>query len=74
MARGRVVFDEDRCKGCGLCIFFCARGVLGFDQTRFNAQGYHPVSDVKPEDCTGCTNCSLMCPDQVITVMREVLK
>lgn len=71
MARGRVIFEEDRCKGCGLCISFCARGVLEFDLTRLNAQGFHPVSAARPEACTGCTNCSVMCPDLVITVMRE---
>jgi 2-oxoglutarate ferredoxin oxidoreductase subunit delta len=71
LARGVVTFSSDRCKACGLCILFCPRQIMGFDKTRINILGYHPVSLVKPEDCNGCGICAMMCPDLVIEVGRE---
>jgi 2-oxoglutarate ferredoxin oxidoreductase subunit delta len=34
-----------------------------------NSKGYHFAIKVNGE-CTGCTNCALVCPDGVITVYR----
>jgi 2-oxoglutarate ferredoxin oxidoreductase subunit delta len=34
-----------------------------------NSKGYHFAMKVNGE-CTGCTNCALVCPDGVITVYR----
>jgi 2-oxoglutarate ferredoxin oxidoreductase subunit delta len=39
-----------------------------------NILGYHPVMDAEREKCTGCAICALMCPDLVITVMKESVK
>lgn len=71
MAKGKLYFDTDRCKACGLCISFCPRDVLGFDNNTINSLGYHPVNIVKKDDCNGCGICALMCPDLVIEVERE---
>ncbi|NLN14113.1 MAG: 4Fe-4S binding protein [Tissierellia bacterium] len=71
MARGKVTFNEDICKGCGLCVPACPVKILALDKTRINRKGYHPAGVVEPEKCTGCTNCALMCPDLVITVERN---
>ena len=38
-----------------------------------NAQGYHYAVLIQ-DNCTGCTNCALVCPDAVITVYRETKK
>ena len=35
-----------------------------------NGKGYHYAYMVSPENCTGCTNCAVVCPDGVITVYR----
>ncbi len=71
MAKGKVAFIEEECKGCELCIHFCPKDVLGLDKTRINSSGYHPVTDLIPLNCTGCGICALMCPDLVIRVERE---
>ncbi|KUG04681.1 putative 2-oxoglutarate oxidoreductase, delta subunit [hydrocarbon metagenome] len=71
MAKGRVKFFTDRCKACGLCIEFCPKDVLGFDEHTINTLGYHPIKDLKPELCTGCAICGVVCPDLVIEVERE---
>jgi 2-oxoglutarate ferredoxin oxidoreductase subunit delta len=72
MARGKVKFDIDTCKGCELCIEACPQGSLQLSP-KINTQGYHYAVLIQ-DNCTGCTNCALVCPDAVITVYRETQK
>ncbi len=65
----KVVIDYERCKGCGLCFYFCPPGVLGFS-TRLNRRGFHPAVLADEARCTSCTACALVCPDVAITVYR----
>lgn len=71
MAKGRVHFFSEECKACELCVHFCPKDVLGLDMANINTLGYHPVTAVLPDNCTGCGICALMCPDMVIVVERE---
>jgi 2-oxoglutarate ferredoxin oxidoreductase subunit delta len=66
----RVIFDENRCKGCGLCVKACSRGVIRLDEHKINKIGYNPAVAADMEKCIGCTLCALMCPDVVITVEK----
>jgi 2-oxoglutarate ferredoxin oxidoreductase subunit delta len=70
-ARGMVIIDEDRCKGCSLCVSVCPKHILQLADGRFNAKGYRPVEVTDPEACTGCAMCAIMCPDVVFTVYRR---
>jgi 2-oxoglutarate ferredoxin oxidoreductase subunit delta len=70
--KGKVVFDVETCKGCELCIEACPQESLQLSPN-INAQGYHYAVLVK-DNCTGCVNCALVCPDAVITVYREKKK
>jgi 2-oxoglutarate ferredoxin oxidoreductase subunit delta len=36
----------------------------------FNKKGYHPVKQIKPEECTGCAFCAITCPDVAIEVYK----
>lgn len=72
MAKGRIEIDENRCKGCGLCISACPRECLAFAE-HLNQRGINPPEVVSAERCTGCAFCAIICPDSVITVYR-VLK
>ncbi len=69
--KGRILIDEDRCKGCSLCVPACPQDMLQMSETRFNAKGYRPVEEIDPEDCTGCGICAIVCPDVVFTVFKE---
>ncbi|MGB9826736.1 MAG: 4Fe-4S dicluster domain-containing protein [Desulfofundulus sp.] len=71
MAKGKVVFNEDRCKGCELCTTVCPNKILALDTKKINKLGYHPVTVTDPEECIGCALCARMCPDCVIEVYRE---
>ncbi len=66
----KVIIHEETCKGCGLCVDACPRGVLAINKERINQKGYNPVHPVHPDKCTGCTSCALMCPDTSIEVER----
>jgi 2-oxoglutarate ferredoxin oxidoreductase subunit delta len=74
MAKGWVYVDEDRCKGCSLCVEACPQHVLALSTDHFNAKGYRPVQLVDPDNCTGCAICAITCPDVVFTVYREARK
>jgi 2-oxoglutarate ferredoxin oxidoreductase subunit delta len=67
--KGTVTFNIETCKGCELCIDACPQESLQLSP-KINAQGYHYAVLVK-DNCTGCINCALVCPDAVITVFRE---
>lgn len=71
MAKGRLKFVIDKCKGCELCVAACPQGILRIHDTALNVMGHHPVSVTEPERCTGCAICALMCPDGVISVYVE---
>ncbi len=69
-AKGEVVIDGQLCKGCSLCIQFCAKGCLSLTGEGVSSQGANVPSFVAPEKCNGCGICGRMCPDFAIEVFR----
>lgn len=63
------IIDEERCKGCGLCVNFCPKHVLEITD-KVNAKGHFPVFQARPEDCIKCGICCIMCPDVAITIVE----
>ncbi len=61
------VIDNDKCKGCGLCVTVCPKNVLEISD-KVNTKGYFPVFRARPEDCIYCAMCCTMCPDVAITI------
>ena len=66
----RVIINEKRCKGCGLCIEVCPKKILQFDKSKLNEIGYHPVSVTDMSLCIGCCSCARMCPDVILEIEK----
>ena len=71
-ARGRIVIEFERCKGCELCEPVCPQNVIKRSDT-FNAKGYRPAQLVDPDgECTGCAVCVEQCPCHAMEMVAEV--
>lgn len=68
--QGRVTVDTERCKGCGLCVHACPKGLLAIGQ-RTNGKGYYAVEMLTEKGCKGCSFCALICPDVALEVFVE---
>jgi len=56
--------NREWCKGCGICVAFCPKTVLGLDRED------KAVAE-RIEDCIACRLCELRCPDLAIEVETE---
>lgn len=65
-----VTFRTDLCKGCGLCVSACPRGIIKLAKDKINKKGHNPAEITDKEKCIGCACCATMCPDCVITVEK----
>jgi 2-oxoglutarate ferredoxin oxidoreductase subunit delta len=63
----KVVIDEILCKGCGMCIMSCPKGIMELNKEKINGKGYNPVYVTDISKCNGCGACAIMCPDIAIT-------
>lgn len=66
----KLTFETDLCKGCGLCVDACPKGILKIYREKINLKGHSPATVTDEAQCIGCGFCATMCPDCVITVER----
>ena len=66
----KVTFNEDICKGCGLCVNACPKHILAIANDKINKKGHNPAVITDQEKCIGCAFCATMCPDCVIKVEK----
>jgi len=66
---GTVYVISEECKGCGLCISFCPRGVLELS-AESNSKGHHYPVVTKNGQCANCLLCTLICSDFAIFSLR----
>ncbi len=64
MASYTVTINRKWCKKCGLCISYCPKKV--YDADSLSA----PVI-ARVDDCTGCNQCEMRCPDFAISVAKQ---
>lgn len=68
---GAIAIDNERCKGCGLCIETCPKSLIAFAGKAVNSHGYPYVMVTDNGACIGCASCGIICPDGCITVYRK---
>ena len=68
--KGAVIIDQQRCKGCDLCVVACPTNVLQLQSKEVNDRGYHFAFTANPEACIGCASCAMVCPDACFTVYK----
>ena len=66
----KLTFKTDNCKGCGLCVDVCPKGLLKLSEQKINNKGHHPAELTDEAACIGCASCAIMCPDCIIKVER----
>lgn len=69
--KGAIVVDEERCKGCNLCVVACPLDLLSLAEKAVNKKGYRFAQQVMEGACNGCASCAIVCPDGCITVYRK---
>ena len=68
--KGAVDINEERCKGCDLCVVTCPCDVLSLQPKEVNNRGYHYAFAANADACIGCAAWATVCPDGCITVYR----
>jgi 2-oxoglutarate ferredoxin oxidoreductase subunit delta len=69
-ANTSVWVSEDNCKACDKCVEACPAGVLVMRQAPDSVLG-SMIQVVFANDCIGCNECELICPDFAIFVAEK---
>ena len=66
-----IIFDEEKCKGCGLCITACPKKIIDLDTDKINKKGYNPAGVKDFDSCISCAQCAIICPHVVIKIEND---
>ena len=58
----KLIINSAWCKGCGICVAFCPKKVLGLKREKVY---------LAAEGCILCGQCELRCPDYAIYLEKE---
>lgn len=66
-----VIFNEERCKSCGLCTSVCPKKIVKIAKDRMNSKGFCPAEVIEQDKCINCAFCATICPDAAIEIEKE---
>ena len=59
----KLVTEPSWCKGCGVCVAFCPKKVLGLVDDK--------IAVIDADSCIKCGQCELRCPDYAIWLEED---
>lgn len=71
MAKGKIIIDQEKCKGCQLCVDECKFQEIAASK-QISKFGSNLVDFLDNGDCTGCALCAIICPDAAIEVIKLI--
>ncbi len=71
MKKGKIKINEERCKGCGLCVNECRRECIKMGE-RVSKSGYILAEFDNTKGCNACKLCAIACPEAAIEVFELV--
>jgi len=66
----KIIFDEEYCKGCALCIEHCTKKILEMSDKK-TSKGYSIPRVTDPEKCIICRTCEYICPELCVSVEED---
>lgn len=66
----KVVINQEKCKGCRMCISVCPKQIIYINSESLNNKGFQTAVVTDFEKCTGCTFCATICPDCAISIEK----
>lgn len=65
----KIKIDQEKCKGCLLCLGACPKGLLKKSK-KLNSKGLNFVEFTFSPECAGCALCAVICPECCIEVYK----
>jgi 2-oxoglutarate ferredoxin oxidoreductase subunit delta len=69
--QGIIKINNERCKGCYLCVRACPAHILSAGSAA-NAAGVRPAQVATGAECKACGACHAVCPDMCVSVYEVV--
>ena len=67
----RAKFDNESCKGCGLCVKRCPMDAIRLEASDEAKNKTGKISMLEPDLCIGCGVCAFKCPTDSITLEKR---
>ena len=71
---GEIKIDNDKCKGCGMCVRFCPGDALMLDANKKPGPNA-AIADITggAQACAACGVCQACCPEEAIQVTKGMM-